>query len=272
MAKTNKKVTTHKPSANVKPDKNNTLLIITLVLVALQLIVLFGILLNFESKLNDSNDKLSQIESKVNAIDNFFAQNVQGYDSGNSNAPSNTGSTTSASNIDIVGEPTIGDENAPVTIIEFSDYECPFCAKWHSESYDSLKADYIDTGKVKLVYKDFPLSFHERATPASLAANCVQAQLGNEKYFEYHNTLFGNQQTLTDANLKSWAVNLGADATQFETCIADPKMTTEIQEDFAEGASLGVSGTPSFFINGNLVVGAQPYSVLKQAIEKELSN
>lgn len=267
--KTAKKATTQHISASVKPTKHNTLLILTLVLVVFQLIVLFGILFNFESKLNDSTEKLSIIESKVNAIDGFFVENVQGYNSGAGTAGAKVGTTT-PTDIDIVDEPTIGNVDAPVTIIEFSDYECPFCGKWHSESYENLKKDYIDTGLVKLVFKDFPLSFHDRATPTAIAANCVQAQLGNELYFEYHNTLFSNQQVLTDSNLKSWAVELGVDANQFDTCVADPTMTTEVQEDFAEGASLGVSGTPSFFINGNLVVGAQPYSVIKQAIDAEL--
>jgi protein-disulfide isomerase len=227
------------------------------------------------SDVSSLEGKINSIEGKVSDIDNFFANNVEGYGSGaipsqgNTAPPSNP--SVDASELDLVGEPTLGSEDATVTVVEFSDYECPFCGRFYSESFGQLKEEYIDTGLVKFVFKDFPLSFHQNAKPASIAANCVQAQLGDEAYFEYHDVLFEGQTSLTASNLKTWAVDLGVNEAEYDSCIADPEMADEVDQDFAEGSSLGVSGTPSFFINGNLIVGAQPYSVIKQAIEAELN-
>ena len=262
------------PSETAKgKDNTNVILISILILVVFQLIVLFGLLISesdsIDSNMSDLESKITSIEDKVSAIDGFFAANVEGY---GGNAPSGNTQTGSIdpSQIDIEGEPTKGNPDATVTIVEFSDYECPFCGRFYSQSYGQLVEEYIDTGKVKLVFKDFPLGFHQLAKPSSIAANCVLNQLGDEKYFEYHNTLFENQQTLSVDNLNKWAEELGVDTTEFETCINDPKVAQEVDEDLIEGTQLGVEGTPSFFINGNLIVGAQPYSVIKAAIEAEL--
>jgi protein-disulfide isomerase len=164
-------------------------------------------------------------------------------------------------------DPSIGDADAPVTIVEFSDFECPFCGAFFSDTYAQLKKDYIDTGKVRLVFRDYPLSFHPMAKPAAVAASCANEQ---GKFWAYHDTIFQNQSTLSDANLKVWAGQVGLDVAAFTACVGSGTREAEIDADIAAGTSFGVSGTPSFFINGKLVVGAQPFSAFKTAIDAEL--
>jgi protein-disulfide isomerase len=165
-------------------------------------------------------------------------------------------------------DPAKGDKNAPVTIIEFSDFECPFCGRWFTQTYPQLKSEYIDTGKVRLVYRDFPLGFHPNAQKAAEAAECADEQ---GKFWEMHDKIFANQQAIAVANLKQYAKDLGLDSSKFDSCLDSDKYASEVQKDYQDGTAAGVSGTPSFFINGQLVVGAQPYSVFKQAIDAELN-
>ena len=162
-----------------------------------------------------------------------------------------------------------GSPDAPVTMIEFSDYECPFCGRYFSETYPQIKKDYIDTGKVRLVFRDFPLSFHPTAMPAAQAAECVREVAGNdEAYFKYHDKLFSNQESLTNENLKKWAKEMGYD---IGACLDSGKYEDEINADLADGQAAGVSGTPAFFINGQLIEGAQPYTNFKKVIDEELA-
>jgi protein-disulfide isomerase len=163
----------------------------------------------------------------------------------------------------------IGDENAPVTIVEFSDYECPFCAKFYSESLSSIKKNYIETGKAKLVFMDYPLEFHPNAQKAAEAARCFAAGGGN--YFDYHDLLFEKQSSgFSNEKFKKWARDLGADGNKFDICLDSGTYAADVKEDFDYGASLGVSGTPAFFVNGISISGAQPYSVFEKVIESEL--
>ena len=165
-------------------------------------------------------------------------------------------------------DPILGDPNAPVTIIEFSDYECPFCARFWSQTLPLIKSEYIDTGKVRLVYRDFPLtSIHPMALPAAEAAECVQEQYGDEAYYEYHDVLFANYQFLSVDSMKQWAQELGYDISD---CLDSGQMRSEVQKDLADGQSYGVTGTPGFIINGKLLSGAQPFPAFQQAIEAEL--
>lgn len=161
-----------------------------------------------------------------------------------------------------------GDANAPVTIIEFSDYECPFCGRAFQQTYPLIKENYIDTGKVRYVFRDFPLSFHPNAQKAAEAARCAGDQ---DKYWEMHDKLFQNQATLSVDNYKKWARELGLNGATFDSCLSSNKYADEVQADLAYGSSLGVSGTPAFFINGQMVSGAQPYSVFQQTIDAELA-
>lgn len=164
-----------------------------------------------------------------------------------------------------------GDKNAPVTIVEFSDFECPFCGRFYSETLPSIISEYVDKGKVRFVYRDFPLSFHRNARAASLSAECAKEQGGDESYFKFHNKIYENQASLSVENLKAWAGELGLNTDKFNTCLDTEKYAEEIDKDFMDGQSYGVTGTPAFFINGRRISGAQPFAVFKQIIDEELA-
>ncbi|MEK6843868.1 MAG: DsbA family protein [Nanoarchaeota archaeon] len=189
-----------------------------------------------------------------------------------------------AASVSIDDDAVLGDKNAPVEIIEFSDYQCPFCRKFWTETFSQIKKDYIDTGKVKFVYRDFPLeSIHPAALPAAIAAECAREKGGDKAYFEMHDKIFSEGNILDsgtangpvtktaqfgNAELKKWAKDLGYD---ISSCLDNKKYEQEVSKDMADGSAAGVSGTPAFFVNGKLLSGAQPYSAFKQAIEAELA-
>lgn len=160
----------------------------------------------------------------------------------------------------------IGPENAPVEIIEFSDFQCPFCAR-AAPTVKQILDEYGD--KVTFVYRDFPLdSIHPMATPAALAAECVREGGGDEAYFEYHDKIFANQQALSEDNLKSWAQELGYG---IGSCLDSQKYLDEVRKDLADGQAAGGQGTPYFVINGKPLSGAQPFAAFKQVIDAELA-
>ena len=165
-------------------------------------------------------------------------------------------------------DPVLGDADAPVTIVEFSDFECPFCARAYSDAFTQIKNTYVANGDVKIVFRDFPLSFHAQATPAALAGECAHEQ---GMFWEYHDLLFENQHALSSENYIVWARQLGLDEAQFTSCFESQKYFNEVSKDFSDGGALGVQGTPAFFVNGQLVSGAQPFSVFQQIIEAELN-
>jgi protein-disulfide isomerase len=171
-------------------------------------------------------------------------------------------------------DPVMGSDNAPVTIVEFSDFQCPYCRSFWSDTYGQIKSQYIDTGKVRLVFRDYPLSFHDAAKPSALAANCAFEQ---GKFWEYHDTMFAEQAKQGQGTvaygapeLKKWAAQIGLDSAKFDSCLDSAKYNDEIDQDMTDGAKYGVSGTPSFFINGKLMVGAQPLAAFKAAIDAAL--
>jgi len=163
----------------------------------------------------------------------------------------------------------LGDPNASVTIVEFSDFQCPFCGKFFDETFPQIKTKYIDTGKVKLVYRDFPLGIHEMAQTYAEAAECAHEQ---GKFWEMHDKIFGEQKNgvATVDTLKKWGKELGIKEEQFNSCLDTNKYAEEVLKDLKDGEAVGVQGTPSFFINGKLVVGAVPFSVLEKEIEAAL--
>ncbi|MFA6296813.1 MAG: prolipoprotein diacylglyceryl transferase [Patescibacteria group bacterium] len=163
-------------------------------------------------------------------------------------------------------DPIKGDKNAKITIVEFSDFECPFCEK----AEPTLKK-ILDTysGKVKLVYRDFPLAMHKDAQKAAEASQCANDQ---GKYWEYHDKLYANQKALTVADLKKYAGDLKLDTVKFNQCLDSNKFADEVKKDLADGEAVGVDGTPAFFINGRKIVGAQPFEAFKQIIDEELKS
>ena len=161
-------------------------------------------------------------------------------------------------------DPFIGPENAPVEIIQFAEFQCPYCGK-AGESVDKVMKEY--EGKVKMVFRDFPLSFHDRAIPAAVAANCAGEQ---GKYWEMHDKMMANQRALDDAQLSTYAKELSLDEEKWNTCRKDPAQEAEVRKDMEDGAAAGVSGTPAFFINGLMLSGALPFEQFKEIIDREL--
>ncbi len=167
----------------------------------------------------------------------------------------------------------LGDVDAPVTIIEFSDFQCPYCVKFYKDTLPQIKEKYIDTGKVRFVYRDFPLSFHKAAVPAALISECAAEQGGDEVYFQMHDKVFDTILSGFDEDeLIAYAVELGIDETELRTCLEDEAMEAEIYKDMADAQSAGISGTPGFLVNGQVLSGAQPFSSFESIIEDELSN
>lgn len=166
-------------------------------------------------------------------------------------------------------DPFLGKADAPVTMVEFSDFQCPFCKQYHDTTFQKIKQTYIDTGKVKYVFKDFPLSqIHPRAQASSEAAQCAYDQ---GKFWEYGDILFKNQGALTDDNLKQYAVDLKLDTTTFNECFSSGKHRADVSSDQQDGIAAQVTGTPGFAINGRRLDGAQPWEKFQSIIEEALA-
>lgn len=183
--------------------------------------------------------------------------------------------------ISLDDDPIRGDPDAPITIIEFSDYQCPFCARFYSQTLPSLIEEYIDQGKVNLVYRDFPIqSIHPNALPAAEAAECAGEQ---GKYWEYHDMLFEKQNDWAKLDSDSvistfsqFASEIKLEQQQFDSCLASGKYLQEVQGDLNDGRDYQITGTPGFFI-GNADIGfvkingAQPFDSFKKIIDAQLN-
>jgi protein-disulfide isomerase len=160
----------------------------------------------------------------------------------------------------------LGPADAPITIVEFSDYQCPFCRRWHAEVYEPLLDAY--PGKIRLVYRHLPLtSIHPDALSAAEAAMCAGEQ---DAYWPYHEKLFSSE-SLGNNTYIQYAQNLQLNMTTFKACLTDHKYQQAVQADSDFAINLGIRSTPTFFINGLAIVGAQPLDVFKQVIDKELA-
>lgn len=163
----------------------------------------------------------------------------------------------------------IGDPDAPVTIVEYTDYQCPYCSRHFAQTFPRLKEQYIDTGLVYYVFKDFPISsIHPQAVLASEAARCAGDQ---EAYLGMHDMLFAKQGEWNGRNdaatlFSGYAAELGLDTASFDECLTSRQFETAVEADFNEGRSFGIQGTPTFFLNGQRLVGAQPLEVFEQMI------
>jgi protein-disulfide isomerase len=181
--------------------------------------------------------------------------------------------------LSVDGAPFLGDKNAAVTLIEFSDYQCPFCARHVRDTLPQLERDYIRTGKLRYVLRDFPIeSIHPQAFKAHEAARCAGEQ---ESLWEMHARLFANQQTLGSSDLEDHAKALGLDTSKFRLCMESGRSAEGIRIDMAEGSKVGVNGTPSFFLGVTdpsdakvkvlrTIRGAQPFGTFKEAVESLL--
>jgi len=159
----------------------------------------------------------------------------------------------------------VNNDNAKVKIVEFSDFQCPYCVR----AVPLIKEIFSNYGEeVSFEFKQFPLSFHANARNAAEASECARDQ---GQFMAYHYKLFENQNNLDKASLKKYAGALNLDQSRFNTCLDNGQMTAKVNADFKEGQSLGVSGTPTFFINGQKMVGARPFASVKPIIDAELA-
>jgi protein-disulfide isomerase len=163
-------------------------------------------------------------------------------------------------------DPSVGPADAPVTIVQFAEYECYYCQR-ALPTVDQVMAAY--DGRVRLVFKDYPLGFHQRARPAAIAAHCAGDQ---GKYWEMNHLLLNNQQDLSDAGIRLHAEGLALDLAAFDACLTSGKFDTAIAEDMSTAEQVGVGATPTFFVNGVLVSGAQPFEKFQQLIDRELGS
>ena len=176
----------------------------------------------------------------------------------------------------ITNDPFMGNADAPVVLVEFSDYECPFCGRFFRNTLSQIKKEYVDTGKLKYVFKDFPLAFHKKAPKASEAAHCAGEK---GKFWEMHDLIYENQKQMDIPDLINHAQSLGLDVKEFEECLTNSRHAAGIQKDIAAGKASGVTGTPSFILGklnkngevaGNVLRGAQPFASFKTAIDSLL--
>jgi protein-disulfide isomerase len=161
-------------------------------------------------------------------------------------------------------DPASGNDHAPVTIVEFTDFQCPYC-KRAVETLERVREAYPK--EVRIVARQFPLEGHDRARPAAEAALCANEQ---GRYWEYRERLFSDQKKLSDADLRRHAKELGLDETKFVQCLSDRRYAEQVKKDLAEGKKYGVKGTPAFFVNGELISGAQPFGSFDEAIKTAL--
>lgn len=183
--------------------------------------------------------------------------------------------------VSIDDDAVLGDKNAPLTMIEFSDYECPFCKRYFDQTYPEIKKNYIDTGKLKVVFRDLPLTFHDpMATKEAIAANCAKEQGGDTAYYKIHDAMFtqttSNGTGLSVDKLYTIAGEVGLNAANFKACLDGDKHKDEVKKDLADAGTAGADGTPTFFvgksdpsgtINGTRLVGAQPYAAFSTIID-----
>lgn len=164
-----------------------------------------------------------------------------------------------------------GEEGAPITIVEFSEYQCPFCGKYVEETYFQIWEEYGD--QIRYIFRDYPLSFHQHAQTLAEVARCAGDQ---DQYWEMHDLIFENQEEWSskqniDADISGFVTQLGLDGDEFDSCLSSGKYTQAVKDNLQIGIEVGVQGTPTFFINGQQLVGAQPFSAFQSIIDAELA-
>lgn len=184
--------------------------------------------------------------------------------------------TIDMNKIDMEGEPVLGQEDAPVTMVVYEDFECPFCKRFEEGAVQQIESNYVDSGQVKIVWKDRPLTqLHPWAEPSAAAMECVYREGGNEAFWAVKDKVFANQDSIETSNveskIKSWAEEEGASQSAVQSCIDNDNPMEEVNADSTEGQELGASGTPTAIVNGQKIVGAQPFSNFESAIESALN-
>lgn len=218
-----------------------------------------------KSDLAQIRTELEEVKKELKAIREFLQRRAQA-------SPPNR-----VAKVSIAGNPVKGKKDAPLTLVEFSDYQCPFCSRFFTATLPTLTKEYIDTGKLRYAFRDFPLDrIHPEARKAAEAARCAGDQ---GKYWEMHDMLFQNQKALQMDKLKGYAQGLDLDLTAFNACLENGKYKAAVQKDLDDGVGVGVRGTPTFVlgktgpddtIQGVVISGAQPFPVFRQEIERLL--
>lgn len=242
-----------------------------LILLAILLIVSLGLnawtlsqLTAVKKELKDQGKKVSKMIEDVNKLEE------------DSQHRKSQPSTSKEVLVAFDDDPIKGDPKAPVTIVEFSDYQCPFCRKFHKEVLPKIQEEYISKGKVRYIFRDFPLRFHQKAVPAAIAANCAGEQ---DKYWEMNDFLFDNPSKLEIEAVLTSVNDLGLDYGKFEECVKNDVHKAEINKDYEDGRNYGVRGTPSLFIGktgvgpdmkGFYIRGTRPFESIKPQIDKLL--
>ena len=171
--------------------------------------------------------------------------------------------------IDAGDNPILGNKDAKVTFIEVSDFECPFCVRFALATMPDIKKNYVDTGKIKVSFLNFPLeNIHVNSLNAAKASECAYKQ---GKFWEMHDMMFQKSPKLSLVDLRDYAEKIGLGMAKFDECMASSAVNDDIAKDIASALDAGVKGTPAFFINGRFVSGAQKYEVFQQIIEEELA-
>lgn len=218
---------------------------------------------NTGAQLQQLQEELQAVKARLDAVEGRLQENPQ----------------TARFNVDFGDDPRLGSDTAHIGIVEFSDYQCPFCQRFQTQVFPQLKKEYIDTGKVAFVFKDFPLPSHAHSRSAAVAANCADQQ---DDYFAYQKALFDDQRSFGHSHYLDLAKQQQLDTEKFSACLADKQQVKEIEQDLSYGSSLGVNGTPTFFIgqidhadrivNARVIPGALPLRVFRQLIDAMLAN
>lgn len=173
------------------------------------------------------------------------------------------GNGTTPQNLE--GVRSIGDENAPVVIVEYSDFTCPFCKRFNDDTLVLIKQNYVDEGIVRFIYKDFPVVGGGTAAEAGW---CAHEQ---GEFWAYHDIIFERQSQISESNLRAWAAELGLDTEQFNDCLSSGKYAQNVAAERQEAINNGMRGTPGFLVNGQPISGAQPYAAFEAAIQNALN-
>jgi protein-disulfide isomerase len=222
-------------------------------------------------KLDELQSEVRSLKAEVSGLRRALAEASAAA------AASGAGLPAPATRITLDGkDPVLGNPAAQVAVVEFSDFQCPYCGRFQQDTFAQIKKSYVDTGKVQYVFRDFPLVLHEQARSAAIAAHCAARQ---NTYWEMHDALFSQQQRLGPELYKELAAGFHLDAAAFATCLKDPAAAAEVDRDQAYGQSVGVRGTPSFFVgriekgqvvDAKAISGAKPFTVFAQAIDSLL--
>ena len=197
----------------------------------------------------------------------IYGAGLRSVNDGGAIPPEEEGEELAAPSVD--DDVILGDPNAPVTIISFGDYQCPFCGATYRDVEGVLRSKYVETGKARMVYRDFPLdSIHPFAREAAEASECAAEQ---GKFWIYHDMLFENQPAIPNMDFSARAASLGLDKGRFQACLQSGTYAAEVENDYQDGLAAGVRGTPATFINGKLISGALPLSVFEEAMEEALA-